>query len=78
MIIRHAISKSKLTDSEVARRAGLERANLCRLARGQHDAKMSTILRIIEACGLEFIEMRVRFAPNSTPEQKYKKPTLQA
>ena len=67
LIIRQALQKSHLTDSEVARRAGLERANLCRLARGHHDPRMSTLFRIIEACGFEFVEIRTRrIAPNST------------
>lgn len=69
-IIREALTKSKLTDSEVAKRAGLERTNLCRLARGHHDPKMSTIFRIIEACGFEFVEIRTRrIALNSTDKQ---------
>lgn len=60
LIIRHAIDKSGLTATEVARRAGIDAGSMSSMAKGKRSPSFVMILRIIEACGLEFIEIRVR------------------
>lgn len=59
-IIRKALDESGLTDSEVARRCGMDRTDICRLAKGCFDARLGTILRVLHGCGFEFVNFRVR------------------
>lgn len=52
-IIRRARRAAGLTQAELAKRIGLRQATISRLEKGEGDTKLSTVLDVLSALGLE-------------------------
>jgi transcriptional regulator with XRE-family HTH domain len=59
-MIGKAISLSGLSQKEIADRAGMDASNLVKYTKGTKGMTVAVLFRIVEACGLEVIELRVR------------------
>jgi transcriptional regulator with XRE-family HTH domain len=59
-MVGKAISLSGLTQKEIAERAGMDASNLVKYTKGNKGMTVDVLFRIVEACGLEVIELRVR------------------
>lgn len=71
LMIRRAIERSGLSQAEIARAAGISKPHMSNLAKGHYDVRITTLFRIIAACGLEVVELRVhKVAKNSNEPQK--------
>lgn len=60
MIVYKALQMSGKSDSEIARTLGMSQGNLAKYMKGYRSMQIDTLFRIVEACGLEIIELRVR------------------
>lgn len=65
LIIFQALQKSGKTDSEIARSIGMSQGNLAKYVKGCRAMQIDTLFRIVEACGLEIVELRVIKRTNS-------------
>ena len=54
-IVRRARRNAKLTQAELGSRIGLRQATISRLEKGQNETKLSTLLDVLTALGLEII-----------------------
>lgn len=60
-IVRRARRNAKLTQAELGSRIGLRQATISRLEKGQNETKLSTLLDVLTALGLEiFVDRRGR------------------
>ena len=62
--IEHAMSISHLNVSELANRLHITHSYLYRILSLKTDVRLSTLFKIIDACGFEIVELRVRRKPN--------------
>ncbi len=58
--IRRACDLAGISQSELARRTGISSCYLSRTMSCRQTAGMELIVRVMDACGLEVIELRVR------------------
>ena len=58
-LIRQAADRSGLRDTEIARRAKLAKATLANAIK-TGSIRVDTLFRILEACDLELVDIRVR------------------
>lgn len=54
-IIRRARRNARLTQAELGQRIGLRQATISRLEKGEDEARLSTLLDVLTALGLEII-----------------------
>lgn len=75
-------SASGLTQSRLAQRSGVPRAQISRIETGTVDPQLSTLTRLFEACGCRLqllprrtgrfaADARYRFAPRKRPDRFY-------
>ncbi|HWH59313.1 MAG TPA: helix-turn-helix transcriptional regulator [Terriglobales bacterium] len=60
LMVYKALQMSGKTDSEIARALGMSQGNLTKYVKGYRAMQIDTLFRIVEACGLEIVELRVR------------------
>jgi transcriptional regulator with XRE-family HTH domain len=58
--ICHAMDKAGLTQGELAKRSGINSGNLSQYANGRRIPTLRLLVEILEACGLEIVELRVK------------------
>ncbi len=65
-MVYKALQLSGKTDSEIARTLGMSQGNLAKYVKGRRAMQIDTLFRIVEACGLEIIELRVKKRTNES------------
>lgn len=63
-MVYKALQMSGKTDSEIAHALGMSQGNLTKYVKGYRTMQIDTLFRIVEACGLEIIELRVKKRTN--------------
>jgi transcriptional regulator with XRE-family HTH domain len=58
--VSKAMAEAGVSQLELARRLGIASSGISRAVNGRHDLRLATLLRILDACGLEVVELRVR------------------
>jgi DNA-binding phage protein len=58
--ILHAMREAGVNQSQLSRQSGIARAAVCRALKGRRNLRVSSIFGLIEACGFEIVELRVR------------------
>lgn len=53
IVIRRAVDASGVSQSEIARRMGVDHGWISRLCSGEENVGVETLFRLVEACGLE-------------------------
>lgn len=56
----HALERSGITQTALAEKSGISRAHICRILKGSRAVSLRTLIHLIEACGFEIIELRVK------------------
>jgi transcriptional regulator with XRE-family HTH domain len=59
--ICHAMDRAGLTQTELAKRSGVSNSNLSQYVNGRLVPTLRKLLEILEACGMEVVEIRVKF-----------------
>jgi transcriptional regulator with XRE-family HTH domain len=68
--IRHLRKEHALTQSELARRIGVQQSDLCRMENGEYKVSLDTLFKILGVFGLEIGEFfREEFA-SKTPDDR--------
>ena len=58
--VSKALELSGLSRSELAEKAAISGSHLSRIINGRVDPSCATVLRLVESCGCEIIELRVK------------------
>lgn len=65
-ILRDVADRSKLSNAEIARRAGISKSTITEAIRGVYGMRVETLARVIEACGYKLdVVVRLEFPPTS-------------
>lgn len=59
-MIRQAMDQAGISGAEVARRTGMDRSTISKLAKGSMGMTVDTLFRIVSACGVEIVGLEVR------------------
>lgn len=66
VMVFKALQLSGKTDAEIARTLGMSQGNLRKYVKGSRSMQIDTLFRIVEACGLEIVELRVKKRTNES------------
>jgi transcriptional regulator with XRE-family HTH domain len=60
LMVRRAIDMSGMSQAEVAKRMGISKSYVSKLASGNFNMTVQSLFSLVEACGLAVVELRVK------------------
>lgn len=67
--VSKALKLAGITQTELAQKAAISRSHLSRIINGHIDPSCALVLRLVEICGCEVIELRVKLPKVVAPEE---------
>jgi transcriptional regulator with XRE-family HTH domain len=58
--VRKAMKFARISQRELEGRAEVSTGHVSEILKGKHDIKVGTLFKLLAACGLEVVELRVR------------------